>query len=225
MQKSLLWALLDLVFLVIFNIVFFVVGGIFHPVSVWIAYVFINLAYVALLVTPIFVRRSSSASVFGFSLYTVSALYFIVELVVGLIIIFVKPETAVASFVVQLILFGVYAILFLSNVLANEHTADNAERHESEVKSIKSIAAQVKNLIGKVDDPDTNKEIERVYDLLHTSPSKAVPESYKTETEIGSLVQSLEMAVWKKDIKEIKSICQILSSIIDKRIQVIAANQ
>ena len=37
-KKSILFILLDLVFLAVFNTVFFVVGGTNHPASVWVAY-------------------------------------------------------------------------------------------------------------------------------------------------------------------------------------------
>ena len=37
-KKKFLWIILDLIFLVIFNMVFFVISGIVHPTSVWISY-------------------------------------------------------------------------------------------------------------------------------------------------------------------------------------------
>ena len=68
-KKSVLWILLDLVFLAVFNTVFFVAGGTDHTASVWISYGFIHFAYLMVLVTPFLIRKSSSAAVFGFSLY------------------------------------------------------------------------------------------------------------------------------------------------------------
>lgn len=56
-KKSLLYILLDLIFLAVFNTVFFVVGGTEHPASVWIAYGFIHFSYIMVLVTPFLVRK------------------------------------------------------------------------------------------------------------------------------------------------------------------------
>ena len=91
-KKSVLWILLDLVFLIVFNIVFFVMGGAQHPASVWISYGFIHFAYIMLVVTPFLIRKSSSAAVFGFSLYSISSAYFFAAFIVGVIFIAAHPE-------------------------------------------------------------------------------------------------------------------------------------
>ena len=57
-KKNVLWILLDLVFLIVFNVVFFVAGGTDHPASVWISYGFIHFSYIMLLITPILIRKS-----------------------------------------------------------------------------------------------------------------------------------------------------------------------
>ena len=85
MKKNVLWILLDLVFLIVFNTVFFVAGGTDHNASVWISYGFIHLSYILLIITPFLIRKSSSAAVFGFSLYSISSTYFLVEFIVGVI--------------------------------------------------------------------------------------------------------------------------------------------
>lgn len=101
MKKNTLWILLDLVFLAVFNTVFFVLGGIEHPASVWISYGFIHFAYIMVLVTPFFIRESSHSAMFGFTLYSVSAVYFLVAFVVGLIFIFAKSGSCKAALAVQ----------------------------------------------------------------------------------------------------------------------------
>ena len=119
-KKNFLWVILDLIFLVIFNVVFFVISGTEHPASVWISYGFIHLAYIMLLITPKLIRKSSSSSVFGFSLYSISSTYFLVEFIIGVIFIFAKPESYKVSLVVQIITFGIYAAMIISHIIANE---------------------------------------------------------------------------------------------------------
>ena len=89
-KKSVLYILLDAIFLIVFNTVFFVLGGTNHPASVWMSYGFIHFSYVMVLITPFLIRKSSSAAVFGFSLYSISATYFIVEFIAGLIFILLR---------------------------------------------------------------------------------------------------------------------------------------
>lgn len=198
-KKSALWLLLDLVFLAVFNTVFFVAGGADHTASVWISYGFIHFAYLMVLATPFLIRKSSSAAVFGFSLYSISSTYFLLEFVVGLIFIFMKSESYKASLIVQVIVAGFYAVLLLSHLIANEHTADSVERHEEEVAYIKTASSRVKALMGKANDKKANKEIEKAYDTLHSSPSRTISTVRSIESNVMNKVAELEGAVSEQD--------------------------
>lgn len=194
-KKSVLWIILDLVFLIVFNTVFFVAGGFEHPASVWLSYGFIHFAYLMVIATPFLTRKSSSAAVFGFSLYSISSTYFLVEFIIGLIFIFLRQENVKAALIVQVIIAGIYAIILISHLLANESTADSVERREEEVSYIKTAASRVKVLMRKLDNKKANKEIEKAYDLLHSSPSKSISTVKALESEILSKVTDLEDAV------------------------------
>ena len=212
-KKSILYILLDLVFLVVFNTVFFVVGDTEHPVSVWISYGFIHFSYLMILATPFLIRKSSSAAMFGFSLYSISTVYFFVEFLVGLVFIFIGSDSYKASLVVQVVIAGIYAILVISNLIANEHTADNIERHEDEVAYIKDAASRIKLLLGKASDKKANKEIEKAYDLLHSSPSRSVATAKYLEEQIKNKVTDLENAV---ETNETATIITIAGEIVEK---------
>ena len=84
-KKRFLWIILDLVFLIVFNVVFFVAGGTKHEASVWISYGFIHFAYIMMLITPFLVKKSTNTAVLGFPLYSISSAYFLVAFIVGLI--------------------------------------------------------------------------------------------------------------------------------------------
>ena len=216
-RKSVLWILLDLIFLVVFNTVFFTVGGLTHPVSVWIAYGFIHLSYLMVLITPFLIRKSSSAAVFGLSLYSISSAYFLVEFVVGLIFIFLKSGSYKLSLVVQVILAGLYGVLLLSHLIANEHTADKIERHEDEVIYIKAAALRVKGLIGKLNDKKANKVIEKLYDLLHASPVRSVASVRPLELKIEARISALEDAVSASDVNRTITMADEVISLTEER--------
>lgn len=216
-KKNILWILLDIVFLAVFNTVFFMVGGTDHPASAWISYGFIHFSYLMILVTPFLIRKSSSQAVFGFSLYSVSAVYFFVEFIVGLVFIFIGSESYKASLVVQVIISGIYAVMLISNLIANEYTADSVEQHEDEVAYIKNAASRVKILIGKASDKKANKEIERAYDLLHSSPSKSNNAVAPLESAILRTIYELESAVSSKDEDAIFSKSREIISLAETR--------
>ena len=176
-KKTVLWIILDLIFLAIFNTVFFVMTGLQHPASVWISYGFIHFAYL------------------GFSLYSISSTYFLIEFVTGIVFIILKSDSLKVALVVQIVIAGIYGILLISHLIANESTADSVERHEDEVAYIKTAASRVKALVGKATDRKANKEIERAYDLLHSSPTKSTSTVRYLESSVMSQISDLEDAV------------------------------
>lgn len=171
-KKSILWILLDLIFLIVFNTVFFVVEGDYNS-SVWISYCFIHLSYLMVVSTPFLVRKSSVSSVFGISISSISSAYFFIEFITGLIFILVKDKSYKASLIVQIIIAGIYAVILISTLLANESTADSKEQHENEVAYIKQASSEVNLLLDKTDNIKVKKQIEKVYDVLNSSPTKS----------------------------------------------------
>lgn len=224
-KKSVLWIILDLVFLIVFNTVFFVAGGFEHPASVWLSYGFIHFAYLMVIATPFLIRKSSSAAVFGFSLYSISSTYFLIEFAVGLIFIFLRQESVKAALIVQVIIVGIYAVILISHLLANESTADSIEIREEEVSYIKTAASRVKALIGKLDNKKANKEVEKVYDLLHSSPTRTISSAHSLEMEIKNKISELEGAVAAKDNDVVITLSGELLQTIEERNRKIRLSQ
>lgn len=191
-RKTVLWALLDLVFLVVFNIVFFVLGGTKHETSVWIAYGFIHFAYAMLLITPFITRRSSASSVLGFPLYSVSSIYFIICFLVGLVVFVAHPAAYKAVMIIYIVLTGIYAVALISNLLANESTADSIERHEIELRYIKDASIKLKRIMERTEDKKTYKKVEQLYDLIHSSPAKSNGSVRRYELAVLQLIDTLE---------------------------------
>ena len=147
-------------FLVIFNIIFFVAGGREHPSSVWISHGFIHFSYIMLLVTHLLIGKSSDSVIFGFSLYSISAAYFFLEFIVGLIFIFIRNASCRVALLTQITIAGIYAVLILACMIVNENTAENQELHIDEITFIKENSSRVRQLIGSISDKKANKELE-----------------------------------------------------------------
>ncbi|MDR3301692.1 MAG: hypothetical protein LBT01_04080 [Spirochaetaceae bacterium] len=196
---SVLWIILDLIFLVVFNAIFFVAGGAEHSVSVWISYGFIHFAYFMLLLTPFLIRSGKSASVFGFALYSISAVYFFVEFAAGLVFIFISPEGYTSALLVQLCIAAIYGIMLISHMIANEHTAEPEEKRQDTIASTKLMSAKLKSLLGRISDKDAKKKVERVYDTVRTLPVQSRPNLAQMENHILQSINELEDAISRGD--------------------------
>ncbi|MCM1190310.1 MAG: hypothetical protein NC541_13570 [bacterium] len=217
MKKTVLYTLMDLVFLIVFNTLFFLLGGTEHPASVWLSYGFIHFAYLMVVATPFLTRKSSSAAVFGFAISSVSSAYFTLEFVVGLVFIFLRSESIKGALAVQIVIAGIYAVILFMNLIANEHTADAVARRESEVTYLKTAASRVKILIGKVSDKKADKALEKTYDLLHSSPTKSTAAVRSLETQIVNTITQLEEAVSGSDTGSIITLSNEIISLAEER--------
>lgn len=217
-KKSVMKIIMGLIFLVIFNLVFFVSNGsVPQPASVWISYAFIHFAYIMLVLTPVLTRKSSSSDVFGFSIYTISLVYFIVEFVIGVIFILIKMKSWKFALIVQAILAAVYLFILISHLIANENTADSLERHEAEVAYIKEAASRVKLLEDRLPDKNVNRQIERLYDLLHTSQSRSNESVRSLEMNIMDSIPDLERAVSSGDPEKALSVVTEITKAVEER--------
>ena len=214
---NILWAILNLIFLIVFNTLFFVLGGVEHHASVWMSYVFIHFAYLMLLLTPKLIREGKSAAVFGFSLYSISATYFLTEFVTGIIFILVSPENYGTALLVQLCIAGLYGIILVSHMLANEYTANAEEKRQSQIAYVKDTSAKVKTLLESISDKDAKRAVEQVYDAIYSSPVKSHPNLAQKETQIFQSINDLERTVTTGSKEEIFSVANSLLFLINER--------
>lgn len=198
-KKVVLNILLDSVFLIVFNAIFFLIGGTEHSICSWIAYGFIHFAYIMCILTPILTRKSSVSALFGITVAGISETYFISEFIVGLISIWINPEDIRVSLCIQIVIAGIYMAILLINLISNEATADKLEKQEVEITFIKDMSMKVKALVDKADDKKANKAIEAAYDLIHSSPSKSNDAAKVVEREVANRITDLEDAVASKD--------------------------
>ena len=224
-KQNTLWIILDLVFLIVFNAVFFVLGGTEHNASVWISYAFIHFAYLMLLLTQKLIRAGKSSAVFGFSLYSISAAYFLVGFVTGVIIILIAPESYRGAFLVQLCIAGIYGVMLISHILANEKTAGVEEKRQHQNLYVKDASAKIKGLLEKVSDKEVKKKIERLYDALYSSPVKSHNSLAQMENSILISIIEIESAVSVGNKARIVSLANaVLAAVNERNIRLKALN-
>ena len=172
------------VFLILFNVMFFLIGEADHEPSGWMSYAWIHVAYFLLIASPLFANKTKSNYLFQFTIGQISMAYFVVELVLGLIFIFIDARSITAPLIIQLIPLCIYALIFVANLVMNEDTARQEQRQTVEVAFIKTASAKAKYLWDIAGEGELKKQCEDLYDLIHSSPSRSI-----------SAVKELENAV------------------------------
>lgn len=217
MKKNILWLLLDLIFLIVFNTIFFLAGGTHHNASVWLSYGFIHFSYIMLLITPMLTKKSKSSAVFGFALGSVAISYFYIEFIIGIIFIFIAPENWKIAFIVQFIVASVFAISLISNMIANENTAENEIKSQLELNYMKMAAKELLSITESIKNHEIQKRIERIYDDVASSQVKSHPSVAALESGIMVGINGLKNAVKDDNHAEINYQLDNLQQLLAQR--------
>ena len=217
-RVNILWLLLDSLFLIVFNLLFFMLGNAGDAKnSVWISYGFIHLAYLALLITPLLVRKSNVDVDYRRPLYTVTTSWFLVELLVGVTLILIAPETVKVAIIIQAVLAALFLGWLLIHLIANEHTADISERHEAELQYVKESSAKLHSVLQQIKDRAIAKKVERAYDLIHSSPVRSNADVRSLENQVISEIERLGSVVSQNETEQIVSITDKIYRLADER--------
>jgi hypothetical protein len=217
-RVNILWLLLDSLFLIVFNFLFFILDGYKNcNYAVWISYGFIHFAYILLLLTPFFARRGKVEYIYRRPPFFVTSTYFLIQLCTGITFILIAPETVKVTLIVQVILAGLFLAWLLAHLIANEHTADSAEQREPELQFIKESSLKLQTVLQQITDKTIAKKVEQVYDLIRSSPTKSNINAHSLEQQIISEIEKLENIVSKNDTEQIISVADKISQLADDR--------
>ena len=186
--------ILSSILIVAFNVLFFFLVGTDNPMSVWISYGFVHVAWIVLLCTPAMFNRGDHPAVRA-ALFAQTIAYFMLEFVAGCVFIYLRQESHFLALLVQVALFVVFMIIILANARANVDTAQKEAVRVADKKQSTQIAMRIKMLSLKVDDPETRMQMLATYDRLMRT---AVKNSYEVEqlnVEIDGVITAMEGAV------------------------------
>lgn len=221
MNKKVVLGIIYAIFPILFNVIYFTLGGRRYGASAWISYVFIHISYIALIIAPLFTRRTQSNLIYKFSSVFIAFLYFCVELIIGAIFIFTGFKKISTVIVVQSIPFCLFLFTFLWNILHIEHTANNEQRRINEVSFIKTASSKAKALMDSVSDSVLKNRIEKTYDLIRTSPSKSYPSVKGTESSIIMMLGELGILLNDNNVSEAQNLLVKIHYTMEERNRIV----
>ena len=118
---------------------------------------------------------------------------------------------------VQLCIAGLYGVILIANLLANERTADAEEKRQYEIYYVKEASAKLKGILDRTSDKEARKKVERVYDAVYSSPVKSHPDLAGVESNIMNLISNLEQAVIANDTEQISLISDTVLATVNER--------
>ena len=219
MKKVFLKTAFVLVFLIVFNVLFFLLCGTDNKTSVWISYGFIHVAYLTILVIPLIRSKGQDSFYLNATLFSQSITYFLLELVIGVACIVWAPESIIWPLLVQSVLWLVYAVILIGNTWANEVTMQSLEKRSQEITPFREMTSELKKVSMMIKDKQISKEIMNVYDALYYSGTRQTAETIGLDADISNLIGALKMRVRQGDetSPEVKQYIAELKALIAER--------
>lgn len=217
MKTTLIRIVFTLVFLVVFNTLFFLLSGTDNPTSVWVSYAYIHVAYFTILFLPVLKTKGDASYYLSSVLYGQAITYFLLELIAGVVFIIYRMESPVWSLVVQTALWLIFVVLILGNAWANQATAQSLEKRKQDIDTYQSMRMSLKRLMAKTDKPELKRQIADCSDKLEASSSRQTQESEKIDIEIEQTIASLRQSITGDDVEESTSLARQLAGLIEER--------
>ena len=224
-KNNYLKLILYLLFPVIFNILFFLLGEIPDKLSIWVSYLFIHLAYLFLVASPYLTPKSKSRALFASTLSMISSLHFIITLIIGIVFILSNPDSYKTNGTIHLIITGIYFLIFLLTMLANENTSESEKNAEQGLKYIKDGSSLLQELKSLSSDIEIKRIIQNIYDILHSSPIKTTEEAMISEEIVLELLITLKTKIKSLDREEVKKNLSKIMEHINERNRILKYNK
>ena len=202
MKSSIIKVTIGLIFLILFNVGFFLLGGKEHSTGVWASYAFIHVAYLCLLATPLLCNAGRGLTVLSASLWLRAILFFLAELVVGVAFIVVDPAKGLWPILVQACMLGAFLIMQLMSILANDSTQASIQKQRTESMFIQALTEKVRLRMSEIDDGEVRRQVERSLNALRGSSLEGFPEAGEAERALKNAVEALCMAIEDGDGEE-----------------------
>ncbi len=220
---------LSLLFLVVFNALFFwLVDTSNAPTSVWISYGFITLAYLTILALPYLGPKGGPDGWFlNATMYSIVVPYFLLELVIGIVFIVMRPESYTAALLVQALMWVLFLVWFLAQAASNKVIADNHKERMAANQAQRDMVGQMKMLMSIVKDPTLKATLLRHHDVLRYSATRQTPATEPIDIELEAAISSLRGLVrsGEESTEEAKRLTTLIGNLVLERKEAAKTNQ
>lgn len=204
-------------YIIIYNLIFFMKGGMNSSVAGWIAYGFVWLAILISYIAPLYCKNYKRIPENLVTNYTFSWIYSAVTIVFNAIVILLKIKSVPLTLILNLIFVVFYLQQLFYSLRVNYEVETNLERTDAERQFVRDVSKKLQMCRQMTDDAALKKEIEKAYDAVRSCPLKSNDMAMNYEIKIIGLVDTLESKMDNNQNQEIPGIVQDILNNVKKR--------
>lgn len=204
-------------YIIIYNLIFFMKGGMNSSTAGWIAYGFVWLAILISYIAPLYCKNYKRIPENLVTNYTFSWIYSAVTIVFNAIVILLKIKSVPLTLILNLIFAVLYMQQLFYSLRVNYEVETNLERTDAERQFVRDVSKKLQMCRQMTDDAALKKEIEKAYDAVRSCPLKSNDMAMNYEIKIIGLTDTLESKMDNNQNQEVPGIVQDILSNVKKR--------
>lgn len=222
---SILEALIFLIGLGVFNFCAFLLVSNYTTVF-WLAYIFTTIAFFAQGVVGIISRKSKADAKFlSLPLGYIGSIYFVVQLIIG-IVCMVVPVSIVFALIVQLLILGAYITVTLASTIAKEQILENDDNIKKTTSYIRTLTIETEQLYLSQEDARKKAELKKLYEAIrYSDPMSSTDEICMIDKQIFIAVRVLSEKVSVVTVDDLKQEIKPILDLILKRNMICRASK
>ena len=216
-SKQIMRTVVYIGYIIIYNLIFFMKGGMDSSVAGWIAYGFVWLAILISYIAPLYCKNYKRIPENLVTNYTFSWIYSAVTIVFNAIVILLKIKSVPLTLILNLIFVVFYLQQLFYSLRVNYEVETNLERTDAERQFVRDVSKKLQMCRQMTDDAVLKKEMEKAYDAVRSCPLKSNDMAMNYEIKIIGLVDTLESKLDNNQNQEIPGIVQDILNNVKKR--------
>ncbi len=216
-SKQIMRTVVYIGYIIIYNLIFFMKGGMDSSTAGWIAYGFVWLAILISYIAPLYCKNYKRIPENLVTNYTFSWIYSAVTIVFNAIVILLKIKSVPLTLILNLIFVVLYMQQLFYSLRVNYEVETNLERTDAERQFVRDVSKKLQMCRQMTDDAALKKEIEKAYDAVRSCPLKSNDMAMNYEIKIIGLTDTLESKMDNNQNQEVPGIVQDILSNVKKR--------
>lgn len=198
LNNKVLVSLIPVIVFIVYTVITFLIWGDNKESGFWFGWFFSLVATVITAGLPyLLVKKGEEVKSLlnSFSVYYITLIYFVAQLVVGFICMIFNEGPMALLVVLEVILHAVYAFFIIASVMGKNTISDLEQHQKEKVYFVKSIAADLGLVAGKIQDEELKKKVEKVQEIARYSDPMSHQSLAGVEATISTKVEELKNAV------------------------------
>lgn len=221
MKKNILWIILALVFVAVFNVIFFITGGYKEATaSRWVGYGMIHFSYILMVLMPVITAKSKTDRAFGIPVSMLMVIYFAIEFVAGLLFIIIN-DGLTAQIIVHTLITGLFVAAIVALLIADTSATEKQETRNVSGEFAEKLTELLAKMRNAAETDEHNAMLEELYQAALSAPRESSGDAAEVETCLLTRVKDLKVALEMKDAERISECGADVRELISKRTQIL----